>query len=989
MNVSRILGALSLSVLLCAPAWAQNASIQGTVSDSSGAVLPGVTVEASSPALIERTKSVVTDGSGAYRIIDLRPGTYSMTFTLAGFQIARRENMVLTTGFTATINTTLQVGSLDESITVTGAAPTVDTVNTRVQSVVNQTLIEALPLAKNAGAFANLIPGAIGTQDVGGSSSETGQAFSIHGGASADFQQFRDGMNSNSLLASGNILSSENPSMIQEVVVETGGFDPTAQTGGGHINMVMKEGGNRFSGSLRADFSNASMQGNNLTDALRVRGALVPGDIRDRHDYNGAFGGPIARDKVWFIAGFRTWVTSDYQPGNYYNKTQGTMLYTPDLGRPAYTLNTYKTGDMRVTWQVSPKNKITSTVSTESNCSCFFGLNGNIAPEAAGSHHLKPEYRITSTWTYTASPNLLLWAGGTYQYTDLERFTEGTGTFADRSILESSRNYRYGAAGGQLSTPGGSWGNQKSKNINQNFTVSYLKGRHSLQGGVQTMQGIQTKFSFITPDALTYTFNNGKPSSVTEWATPYNWAQRVDYYAAFVGDQWRVHRLTLNLGARYDGEVGSVPAQHLPAGPFVPARDFPAQKGIPNFKDINPRVGAAYDLFGNGRTAIKASLSRNLAFDPPGGIVQLNNPVNLMVISTTRTWSVPAFSEADAANPNFAPTCDLTNPAANSAGGQTCGLINNGAFGTVVKNTTWSPDVLNGWYKRQYNWTTSLSVQREVSPGVSVTAGYFRTWYGNFTATDNLAVGPSDYSTYCITAPLNAGLPGGGGNQICGLYDLNLDKFGKVNNLVVPASQFGKRTQVFNGIDATVNVRRKEYVLAGGLSSGSTTTDQCFVVDSPQQLYQCHVHQPWSGNTQLKFQGVAPLPKSFRVSANFQMIPSIPQLANYAVGNAAIAPSLQRNLSACPAIGTCTATVTIPLITPNSVYAEGWNRQVDFRISRTFKFGTTRILPSIDVYNLFNASSVLAVNSAYGPSWQNVTSLLGARVAKLGVQMSF
>jgi hypothetical protein len=201
-------------------------------------------------------------------------------------------------------------------------------------------------------------------------------------------------MNSNSLLASGNILSSENPSMIQEVVVETGGFDPTAQTGGGHINMVMKEGGNRFSGSLRLDFSNASMQGSNLTDALRARGALVPGDIRDRHDYNGAFGGPIARDKVWFVVGFRTWVTSDYQPGNYYNQTQGTMLYTPDLGRPAYTLNTYKTGDMRVTWQVSPKNKITSTVATESNCSCFFALNGNIAPEAAGSHHLKPEYRV-------------------------------------------------------------------------------------------------------------------------------------------------------------------------------------------------------------------------------------------------------------------------------------------------------------------------------------------------------------------------------------------------------------------------------------------------------------------------------------------------------------------------------------------------------------------------------------------------------------------
>src|SRR4030095_14116047 len=121
---------------------------------------------------------------------------------------------------------------------------------------------------------------------------------------------------------------------------------------------------------------------------------------------------------------------------------------------------------------------------------------------------------------------------------------------------------------------------------------------------------------------------------------------------------------------------------HLPAGPFVPARDFAAQNHIPNFKDLNPRLGAAYDLFGNGRTAIKASLSRNLAFDPPGGIVQLNNPVNLMVISTTRTWSVPGFSEADAANPNFVPTCDLTNPAANSAGGQTCGPVKNTPFWT-------------------------------------------------------------------------------------------------------------------------------------------------------------------------------------------------------------------------------------------------------------------------------------------------------------------
>jgi hypothetical protein len=989
MNTVRALVFVIACLSAATAAQAQSGSIQGTVTDPSGAVLPGVTVEASSPALIEQSRSAVTDAEGRYTFLELRPGSYLLTFTLGGFQVLKRDNILLTTGFTATVNVTLQLGTLGETVTVTSESPIVDTLNTRVQTVVNQALIEALPLPKNAGAFANLIPGAIGTQDVGGSASETGQAFAIHGGSSADFQQFRDGMNSNSLLASGNILSSENPSMLQEVVVETGGFDPTAQTGGGHINMVTKDGGNQFSGSLRLDFSNAGMQANNLNDALRARGAIVPGDIRDRHDYNGSLGGPFIQNKLWFIVGFRNWVTSDYQPGNYYNLTQGTMLYTPDPSRPAYTLNTYKTLDARVTWQASPKNKFTAMVSSEDNCSCFFALSGNISPEAAGSHHLFPEYRVMSTWTYTISPNLLLWAGGTYQYTDLERATEGTGTFADRSILELTTNYRYGAAGGQLQTPGGSWGNQKSKQINQNFTLSYVRGTHSLQFGLQTMQGIQTKESFIAADALTYTFNNQKPSSVTEWATPYNWAQRVDYYAAFAGDQWKVRRLTLNLGLRYDGEIGSVPEQHLPAGPFVPQRDFAAQNNIPNFKDINPRIGMAYDLFGDGRTAIKASFSRNLAFDPPGGIVQLNNPVNLMVISTTRTWSDPGFSAADAANPNFVPACNLQNPAANSANGQTCGAINNNAFGTVVRTTNYSPDTIDGWYKRQYNWTASASIQRELRPGLSANVGYFRTWYGNFTVTDNLAVTPADYSPFCIAEPTNPGLPNGGGSQICGLYDVNPNRFGQVNNLIVPASNFGNRTQVFNGVDATANYRRRGFVVAGGLSTGATVTDQCFVVDSPQQLYQCHVPQPWSANTQLKFQGVAPLPIGFQLSANFQMLPSIPQAANYAAGNAIIAPSLGRNLSACPATGTCTATVTIPLITPNSVYNEGWNRQFDFRVSRVFRFGHVRALPAIDVYNLFNASPVLAVNSAYGPAWQNVTSLLGARVAKLGVQVSF
>jgi hypothetical protein len=974
MRSIRIAGIAAVGLLISTAVWAQTGSISGVVTDTSGAVLPGVTVEAASPALIEQSRSAISDSKGFYNIVALRTGTYSVTFSLAGFRPTKRENIELTTGFTATVNASLPLGSLQESVTVTGEAPIVDTVNSRVQTVVSKELIESLPVAKNAGAFAQLIPGATGTQDVGGSSGENGQAFAIHGGSSGDFQQFRDGMNSNSLLASGNILSSENPSMMQEIVVETGGFDPSAQTGGGHINLVTKDGGNTFNGTVRFDQSTGGMQSNNLNDAVRARGATTPGKIRDRHDYNGAFGGPLLQDKLWFMVGLRTWRTSQYQVNNYYNATQGTLFYTPDLSRPAYSLDSFDTSDVRLTYQATPKNKFTVMVSPEHNCSCFFGLNGNISPEAAGSHHLWPEYRIQTTWTNPITSNLLLWAGGTYQYTDLERFPEGTGTTADRSVLELSTNYRYGAPGSQLSTPGGSFGNQKSKQINENATVTWIKGQHSVSSGIEFMQGIQTKVSTIA-DSISYSLRKDAtgtpiPSSVTLFATPFNWAQRVDYYAAFVGDQWKLGRATLNLGARYDGEVGSVPAQHLAAGPYVPERNFAAKNDIPHFHDIDPRLGIAYDLFGTGKTAIKGSLSRNLAFDPPGGIVQQNNPVFAMVITANRNWTD--------ANHDYVPQ------------ESELGALSNTAFGTVVSNTTWSNDVLKGWYKRPYNWSSSVSVQQQILSSLSVNVGYFRTWYGNFTVTDNVLVTPADYDAYSIPAPIDPRLPGGGGYMVSGLYDVKVANFNTIQNVVVPASNFGTRTQVFNGIDVTMNYRHRGYFLSGGLSSGATATDTCdLIVDSPQTL-NCHTAPPWSAGTQLKFQGVVPLPLAFQLSGNYQMLPSINQLANYSATNAVVKPALGRNLSA-----GSNATVSIPLIAPGTVYAEGWNQQFDLRVSRRFKYGRFSAQPTLDLYNIFNAASVLATNNTYssttanGGSWNQVTSLLGARTVKLGVQVSF
>ena len=292
--------------------------------------------------------------------------------------------------------------------------------------------------------------------------------------------------------------------------------------------------------------------------------------------------------------------------------------------------------------------------------------------------------------------------------------------------------------------------------------------------------------------------------------------------------------------------------------------------------------------------------------------------------------------------------------------------------------------MINGWFVRAYNWSGSVSVQQELMPGLSVNAGYFRTWYGNFTATDNLSVGPQDYDEYCITSPADTRLPGGGGQRICGLYDVKTNMFGLINNLVVPASTFGDRTEVFNGVDATVSFRRRGYFLSGVLATGSTTTDSCFVVDSPQALYQCHVAPPWSAAMQLKFQAVVALPRAVQLSANFQMLPSIGQLANFTVTSALLRESIGRNFAS-----GANGTATVPLIAAGTAYAEGWNRQVDFRVTRAFKVDRVSFQPAFDLYNLFNASPVLATQNAWGNQWNNVTSLLGARVMKLGVLVKF
>jgi hypothetical protein len=278
-----------------------------------------------------------------------------------------------------------------------------------------------------------------------------------------------------------------------------------------------------------------------------------------------------------------------------------------------------------------------------------------------------------------------------------------------------------------------------------------------------------------------------------------------------------------------------------------------------------------------------------------------------------------------------------------------------------------------------------------LGPGIGLGVGYFRRAYGNFRVTDNLVVTPQDFDPFCIAIPVDARLPTSG-QQLCGLYDITPAKFGLQDNLVTGVAHYGKQTETYDGVELSVNARvGNGGRLAGGLSTGRTEFDQCAVVDSPQVQLFCQYELPWRGQTQVKLNGMYPLPWDIQVSAVFQNLPGIPVSASYVATNAEIRPSLGRNLGQCRGSTTCNGTVTINnLFEPNTEFADRLT-QLDVRLTKSITFGSMRVQGMFDIYNIFNANTVLALNNRYTATgtnlWLQPTSILAGRLFKFGVQI--
>jgi hypothetical protein len=1058
-----VAAAVAASVLLLPSVVSAQATIAGVVRDTSAAVLPGVTVEASSSALIEKTRTVVTDGSGQYRITDLPPGSYTVTFTLTGFTTVKREGLTVSGSGVVPINADLRVGALEETITVSGESPLVDTQSVRREFVMNSETLSTLPATRGYGAALAAVP-ALNIGGVAGAGATTAPTtptmmfFTAHGGASGEGRVMTNGLTVAAPFGGGGVSDvTYDTANAEEMQVLVSGGLGEAETGGPSINIVPKSGGNDFRGSGFYSTSGDWATSDNLDDRLRGFGITQPPTLRKNWDASGSLGGPIVRDRLWFFANVRNWGNAAVVPGIFANQFAGEPShwdYAVDSSIEARTAEARQVYAGRVTAQVTPRNRFTFSHDYQRRCSgstlradgdgCrqaggdwigsgrTFGAD-TVSPETFPGYHDFPYNTTQATYSAPLSSRTLVEAGYSrfaYGYArfgqaapdalmDLIPVTEQTGVYG-------RPNFSYRGVFDPLDF---GFNDNDALNSGWRAALSYVTGAHNLKVGYSGSFTDVRNGRVPNNTQLRYTFNanapantpciiqNGNrlcPVAVSYFLAPrWDWHDRTATAGLYAQDQWTVGRLTLQGAVRYDRAWSWAPADGngtTGTSRFNPQPiSFERTVSVRGYNDLTPRLGVAYDVFGNGRTALKVNLGKYVEAATSDSIYSSNNPAARIV---TRVGSGgPARGWTDG-NLNFEVDCDLLNPALQdnrAGGGDLCAALggNNLNFGNANPNTTTiNPEILGGWGVRPYDWQFGASVQHQLLPRLSVEAGYNRRWWGNFFVTDNVLTSAADYDTYSIVIPQHDNLPGGGDTASFVAITPAANARGAQNYMTSETDYGDARTSYWHGMDFTGTARLANGVtVQAGTSTGRAVRNTCDVTRALPELLgtarvdSCDVTENWTTS----FRGLASytVPKAdVLVSASMRSIETTPGggvatnglslAANYVVPNTIIAESLGR----LPANALPTGTTTVNLLNPGQLYALERVSLVDMRFAKIFRFGERRADVGIDLYNLFNSNVTTAYQQTYeqrtnGAAWLTPTGIAAPRLARFHVTLSF
>lgn len=989
---SAVIGFVCLMVLP-APLHAQSA-FTGVVRDNSGAVLPGATVEAASDVLIERVKTAVTDGQGQYRIVDVRPGVYTITFSLPGFRQVVLEKIELTADFTATVNVQLEVGTLEQSITVTAESPVVDVQSTSKVQVLSREVLDSVPTGRTIQGLGQLITGiSSNVPDVGGSRAMQQTYMSTRGLTSANNIVQVDGLMVNGLDGDGAVQQYFNNSMAQEMSYQTSGAGADVSPGGIRINIIPKDGGNRFSGSFFGSWSDGAWQSDNFAQELRDRGLRAVDKIERIYDFNFAQGGPIFRDKVWFFGSARAWSVNAPIADVFY-VPQGATQADCQQGRIACEQGIddqkIKSAMFRLTWQASPRHKF-SAYYDEIDKYRGHGMNAGDDPVTASQLWTSPRYNSAAAkWTSTLSSQLLAEAGYSFNYEEYvitnqdginqERGTPEWFAGASRRDLELV-TLRNGLA---------NWGGRYPDRFNTQAAVSYVTGSHNIKTGIQYNWGPYVNTRETNAD-LQQVYRSGRPDSVTIYNTPLRYKDNLNAdVGIFAQDSWTLKRMTVNAGIRWEYLNAEVSEQVSGAGRFVGERRFDAIQ-MPIWKDWAPRFGVVYDLFGNGKTAIKGGFNRY----NESRTTFFANRYNPLALVTNVSLNWTDLDGDDIAEGPLRCTYLTTGCEINYAQ-----MPAN--FGVLSLNRV-DPD-----FKRTYNLETTAGIQHELFPRVSVGVTWYRRTFHNLLVRDNLLRSMSDYTPVNIVSPLNG--------EVITAYNLDRSKLTQVDNFDTNAGD--ERKQIYNGVDFTFTARLPRGAsVFGGFITERTLRVTCDEPDSPNFLRFCDDRQndiPYL--PQLKLAGSVPLPWEFQVSASFQSLAGRPlggysttlfnlnKISGPGYGDVGSPVGTQWSISpttryAANCTGPCTpgalvipnmteSALTIPLVPFGTELLPRLN-QLDLSVAKWFQLRGLRIQGQVDIFNVFNESTITAVRSTnFGTAAYNQpSSVLQGRIIRLGTQL--
>jgi hypothetical protein len=1032
----RVMVALASFVILPATVFAQ-ATLSGFVKDTSGAVLPGVNVEASSPVLIEKVRTGVSDSTGLYRIPDLPPGIYKVTFTLPGFATVSREGVEVTGSGVTTINADMRVGALTETITVTGESPVVDTqTSTRRQMVLSNSVVQAIPASRGYGNLLATVPGIQATGlDV--SSGVSTNFFTARGGRGNEGTIQIDGMNVGSAFNGGGVAGFGYPiGESSEIQVTISGGLGEVDRGGPAFNLIPKTGGNTFSGTGFLSVAGKWSQGNNLDDQLIGYGLTqVPGLIKN-WDTNFAIGGPIIKDRLWFYNNVRSYGNHQEIPGLFGNKNAGDQskwFYDRDDTLTARGAAAKMIEAIRLTGQATPRNKVGFYLDYQNVCngsayakgaqqcrdrgdnwialgSVGAGFFGALAPEA-GNVWDNREKITQFTWSSPYSNKLLLEAG-------FSQFASRFGGQIPGGALTDFIPVQEQSTLGGVPVGNFTYRGWSSAGSNEQFhnvwraSGTYVTGAHSLKIGYQAAFQVQKNFQ-NAGSQISYVFNNRTPIQFTLRDAPFWQSNRTRFDAIYIQDQWTRGRLTLQGALRYEhawswfpeGENGVVADNQ-----FGTKYLFPEQDGVTGYHDITPRMGAAYDLFGNGKTSIKGNVSKYLQAANNDAQYTIANPAVTFQQTTNRSWTD--------SNSNFLVDCNLSSRVAEDnrpTGGDVCGPWQNLNFGNPLVTTVVNPDVLHGWGVRPYDWQYGISIQHELLPRVSVDVAYNRRVWGNHFFTDNRAIGPQDFDTATIIAPGNPNLPNGGGYPVTFVTRNSRSPLGATDNYYTFASDYGDVTTYWHGVDLTVNARTSNGItFQGGTSTGRGVRDYCEVTNALPEIFvtplsvlanaqsaACAVTEPWL--TTFRSSVTYTLPRiDVLVAGSLRSTPNtVPSTVNtFVATNGASVPAnynvtsaiLQQSSLGRP-LAPGLAFQTVDLTLPGDVYPDRIN-SVDMRVAKVLRFSGTVTTVGFDFYNLFNANTGTAFNQVYdvvsnGASWLRPTTVLNPRFARFNLTVNF